>query len=177
MNMVTNGIKIKNIKNKSFTYLFPMLGSSVTLFRNVVGCFIGDAKIGNNRIFLLHRIDDSKEYKDYIGNIKAAHKYYHSSYKIDDDFEMLTFKVSAPSEYKKFLSSQFSKFSDEYKRHIVKFHNISANSLVYKVLYKDKVLKRKMENELNVDLDEVELSTKIDLNREIFQRWMLNKLR
>src|SRR6056297_1128928 len=138
------------LRNKTFTYLLPMLGDNLNHFKNcscVYLCDVDRPEI-KNKLLLLYRLN--KDWSNEIDEWLKQHSQYNQSYKVKDDYWMYVFDL--PENYRKnyflFKEGKYSLFDDEYKRHIVSFHkkSRSANTdnsdieTVKKVLYKDESL-------------------------------------
>lgn len=161
------------ITNTSLAYLTPMLGHTYTQFVVYIrGCFIGDTSRPDldNNILLLCDYESTDEYfkfEDFL----TKHKHFKERYDPDNYSVMFVFNV--PKEYEQeyhFLKSgEYSKFSDEYKRKIVKFWNLLSNHKYFKVLYKDPTRKEELEDELGTTLPEnAELLSALDYDLEMY---------
>ena len=166
--------------NKSSVYCLPMLGRNKCQFKNVKACFIGDKDfvVYSNHIFVLHRSFNSPEVLQYESQLEK-HPEFVTSYCPDDDSTMFVFNVpnSLQSDYNLFLQSKYSKLSFEYKRHVICFHSPYTGKLndylFYKVMTRDKYLKKGLETRLNVTLSpDAELSSVLNMDIEVFQEWM-----
>lgn len=100
-----------------------------------------------------------------------------SKYEIEEEEEVYTycFKIdnSNLKSYMMFKNSKYSRIEDSYKRHILKFHNLSLDSRTSKILYKDESLYMEREEELLLDITidrDQEIGTLIDLNVETHKK-------
>ena len=179
------------MRNKSKTYLLPLL-SELVAFKKKFNKFIVDTYI----------YFDEDKYKDCIGVLynfsfrnpdftAYEHKLVKSELFIElidiDDKVLYIFKFPEEymHEYNCFKKGNFSKFGTDAKELILEFYhdiykgNINATPFLLKVnqvLFKDKKLKRQLENELNVKLsDDAELSDGPSKNNETFKTSIYTK--
>ncbi len=167
---------IKVIENKSFWFILPMLGMSPRDFHNLRGCFIGAEEHPQfaNQIFVLTVWEPSEQYNRYIEEMKRRYNYKYS-YMPDKFHTMLVFDIPLECEkdYKKIRDGKYSTVSPDYKKHLVKFHNIRAKHKFVQILYKDPELKTRWEAELGVTLPEdSELSSVFDPEKEMYKEEM-----
>ena len=164
-------------KTRSFTYIFPMLGSNKHEFLNVVNCYVGDKLKPEikDHIFLLLKNNHNSEKVEKILQIDSN---YEGHYPVNNTYTMYYFNIPEkwrPS-YFLFKMGKYSKFPDAYKRHILKFHNTQIKGAVGKVLYKSEQLFKEWEKLLKVEISrEQEIGSMPDLrNAEIFDLGMLD---
>ncbi len=165
--------------NRSYTYIFPILGQSRSQFLNVKACFIGDEdKTYKNHIFLLHDFSGNIEFSRYEKSL-LKHPQFVEQYSPDEETDMFVFSVPdiALEDYGKIIESKYSKVSNKYKHHIIRFHSPYIgkieNKMFYKVLYRHSDIKKKIESDFNVKLnEEAEVSSLMNMNKEIFRTWM-----
>jgi len=168
----------RQMLNKSYTYLLPMLSTKIDVVKqNLVNAYIGadDYSGYDNHIFLLYRYVGNPrfiEYEDYLENtISFVAKY-------DPDKFHVMFIFDVPEkyqeDYKRFRMGKYSKFSNEYKILIFKFHKIiDENHKVAKVLYRHPDLRDEIEERLDTILpEESELSSVPDLEIEMYTEEM-----
>ena len=132
--MTKEKFDIEKEKNRSFTYILPILGSNRAEFKLLKQCIIGDKEKPEikNKIFTLYDLsDDSNEWIKTYKNALKNNKLYHYHYKCDDIHTMYVYNVPKAKEenYFKFKKGSYSQFSDSYKRHILSFHNLLSNSI------------------------------------------------
>lgn len=173
------------IRNKSKTYLLPLLSEFIDFDRKfykfIKGTFINfDDEECENCIGILH---------DFSFKNPAFTAYEHKLIKnelfvkmIDIDnyvFYVFKFPEVYMHEYNCFKKGQYSRFGVDAKELILEFFNhvykgnINATPFLLKVnqiLFKDKKLKRQLEQELHVTLDDdAELSDTPDMESEFFE--------
>ena len=174
--------EIKEIKlryNKSLTYIMPMLMNEITDLRNnLIGVFIGDADYPelNNHIFLQYKFNGSISFLDSEEKLKK-NQYFEISYDPDKYTVMYVFKVPEKwqKDYNRFLKSQYSRFSIEYKTLIISTHNLNENSIIYQILFRKEEAYLKLEEELNCKIPrELEASGILNPNKEIFNKNKIN---
>ena len=162
------------VVNRSFVYLLPMIGLSHNLKLK--------AMLGFRGAFLFHK--DYPAYKEHLflhfKVIKGTKKYQEleNIFLSSPDFEFevrpeiveVIFCMKIPVEYKaefhKFLDSKYSEFSDNYKKSILKYHELGDLSDVANVLYKKEEGYKAREQFINQGLPE-SLWTKIPRDQEI----------
>ena len=161
---------------KSVTYILPMLGYSIKEFVNIVNCYIADEGKPQytNHIFLLHKFDgrSNADYLSYEETL-VEHEHFEELYDPDRSHVMFIFRVPEyfQREYDLFKMGKYSKFNDDYKKHILNFLGPKyKTSKTRQVLYKSKKLKKDMENRLGVNLTEnMELSSVPNLEQETYK--------
>ena len=163
---------IKVIENKTFWFIFPMLGTSITEFINFRGCFIGstDYPHYDSHIFLLIKWDSDLEARDFEYKLKNKDNYI-ANYQPDKFHTMYIFHVPKEylEEYDSVLNGKYSKLSINYKKHIIKFHNIKGLHQLPQILYKDPRLRKDLEERLGISIpEENELSSIFDIAKEIY---------
>lgn len=165
----------RKMRNKSFTYVLPMLSKHFDVRKkNLLNTFIysTDKPKLKNHIFLLYRFSGEKEfleYEDYLENLK----FFETSYDPDKLHTIYCFKI--PKEgldvYNKFLKGKYSEFTQDYKVHIFKFHNIKdPTHRVAQVLFKHPDLREEWEDKLGVTISEdAEVSSPPNVDLETYQ--------
>lgn len=163
------------LRNKTFTYLLPLLGTDASHFKNCSSAFIN--KNEDFKIYLLFRTINSwfPQLEEWI---RKQHLY-DSEESINNEYKMYIFNI--PEEYRRvylnFRDGKYSKFDDEYKRHILRFHKeASKNSLesIKNVLYKGEDAYLKWEKELNVSIPRTqEIGSLPNMEQETFNLQML----
>ena len=168
-------VKIVNKKNKSRTYLLPLLMSRLELNMSYIGntYLYKEDNFDNYFLHIEHSFNNLEEKEKYdnllslnIINIEqfSEGKYLYT-FKIDNDFK---------DTYRKFVEGKYSKIANVDKNLILSFWQNQKNSKKFTVLIKDifdrsSILKKKLEEDLKVKLaDDAELSSIIDLEKEIF---------
>lgn len=169
-------------RSKAYIYLLPLLFSdcktimSELLVNVYLGCF--DSGFDGS-IYLAYRFSGTKEFKE-VEKILTNHRLYVTSLNIDDYHTLYQYAIDEDdySIYELFVTGQYSKFPETYKKKICDFFlpitkNLK-NSQFYQVLYKDQRRKLKLEKELGVSLPEdAELldipSSKTEIYREEFK--------
>lgn len=160
----TEHIKLNCGNNKSKTYILPMLLSSNFKFYSdftptqLRGIFIGDQAAEpaiENKILLLYKFKGTTNYFS-LENKLITHPLFEYYYEPDKLHTMYVFKVpdNLEKDYKLFLDWKISSFSNDYKKQVLNFHRQDSNSLVYKILYKDKKYKKELEQNLQTKIDD-----------------------
>jgi len=173
-----------NRLNRSTKYLFPLLydgynvtSSNVTSLETngfkLVNLFIKDDKKPeyDNSIFMLLYVQNFEDdnFKLFFQELKNHHLYL-DYYNVDTNYLMIVFKVTDNEDYilKRFIRGKYSSFPKKY----INFFSSSSENIncVYNVLTKNKLLKHKIEQDLNVKLSEdAELDDIPYLKEEIFR--------
>jgi hypothetical protein len=173
--MVKESSKTLSLRNKSYTYLLPLLGDKSSVFKNCSGVFYKDNNKPEikNKVLLLFRMN--KEWSEKLHDwIKKLHLY-NDFYKVDEEYSMYVFNL--PEGYKKnyhlFIKGRYSEMDDEFKRHILKFHSdLQTNQgsvAVKQVLYRDEKLYQKWEETLDILIPRTqEISSIPDDKSEVF---------
>lgn len=132
---------IEKERNRSYTYILPMLGTKLAEFKFLKQCFIEDKTKPElqDKIFILLALNeqDNEWIASYEGTLQV-NKLYHYHYKCDDIHTMYVFDVPKirKEDYICFKKGRYSRFSDKYKRHVLSFHSLGMRSEVGKVLYR-----------------------------------------
>jgi hypothetical protein len=155
-------------KNLSTTYLVPLISKSVNINKPLLkGSFlyyIEESYLSEKEgLFLLFKWDVN--YEEYLINTVEKH------FDIDGEHIMVYCKYK-PEDYNDvelIINGKYSEISLTNKKRIVNYHNVSSSSKVYKVLFKDITLKKQIEEELNIKLDDTaELGQIINKHKEVF---------
>jgi hypothetical protein len=172
------------IINKSKTYLLPLLSELVEFDKkyhnNIINTYIYD-DLGKyeNCFFILHKFSfRNPEYTIYENKL-INNELYINLIDIDNDvLYIFKFPDDYLYEYNKYKEGKYSEFKNDAKELILNFFgevykfNMNAVSFLIKVkqiLFKDKKLKKIIEDELNVTLsDDAELSSIMNKEEETF---------
>lgn len=168
------GIIDKSKWNKSVYFIVPMIGINSGYF-NLVNCYLGDntnrPELNFRRIFLNIKYKDEK---------LLGIEYYQSFYRLEDNTYMYIFHI--PEQFKEdydlFCAGKYSKFSEDYKKQIIRLINMKPviNSSVYKILHKTSDQRKKIEDMIGQPLkDDEEVCSRPNLDAEIYScevaRW------
>lgn len=155
--------------NKSKTYLLPLLSEVVDInfkfFDYLQNTYIFDKENQyQNCIFVKHKFNfRNPEFTHYENNL-VNNQYFIDL--IDKDEEVIyifKFPEEYLPEYNYYINGQYSKYAKDAKELILDFYgrlyNGSANALpfllkVRQILFKDEKLKKQLEKDLNVELNE-----------------------
>lgn len=157
--------------NKSFSFLLPMCGKSFKDFQYCMGCFVGDVNNPKykDKILLLWKTNYSLF--SYHHDFLIEHNLYEDSYYINDEYVMFVFNLPNGYEhnYHLFIEGKYSKFDDEYKKHILRFYANQDTTNVEHVMYKNEKLYKAWEQKLNVKISrDQEIGSIPDLEVEMF---------
>lgn len=171
------------MKNKSTTYLFPLINDILNIdfefFKNyITNTYVFSNKYENNYFYL--EIDFDFKIPEFIEEEERLRNFdiYIDSIDLNEDkvLYVYEFPKSYIYEYNKYLEGKYSEFKIDAKTKILKFYNklfgvneVGINKLnnIKYVLFKDKILKQKLEEKLNVSLpDNAELSSILDIDEE-----------
>ena len=164
-------ILFSSLPNKTSTFLIPILNK--TKLQLKIDSYFVNAYISNCHTYLclLYRYTGTNLYKTFEESM-ITDKLCVKHIEYDRYHVMYLFKI--PDEFKKdiehFLEGKYSKFSDTLKQQILKFYGDSKkNSVIAKIIYKSPDLKKLMEKDLNIRLeDTIELASKPILEQEIY---------
>lgn len=168
------------IINKSFIYLFPMIGLTNSVqkgfFINLEGVFLlnEDYPQLKDKLYILFRMSTDQKYRIFEQGLLNA-SYYNFNYEPDKYYKIFVFDIPAEykREYLKFLVSKYSEFSDNYKKSIIKFHKYKEKGeghAVINVLYKKEEAYLAQENQLNEGLPRRSWIN-IPRDQEIGKKW------
>jgi hypothetical protein len=171
--------------NRSYIYALPSLGDSYLQFVKKNPQDISQKILRNTYLFSDYMPDHKEhifiEYKEVL-YLKQFYQWLESldnfinKYEVDDEEDTFTYCFKIPSvnkiNIKAFKQSKYSEMNDNYKRHIIKFHNKKLNHEISKILYKDESLY--IEREIKLNCDEIdrnqEIGELIDLDLERHKR-------
>ena len=142
-------------RTKSSTFIFPMLTGNRRLFlwnTLFVNCFLHTDE-DSNCISLLYRWSSDSLFLKFE---KALSKFKSFKKRYDPNPNYVMFVFNVPEKYKKeyvlFLKGKYSKFSQDYKLHILDFHGLEMDSEVSQILFRSKKRKKALETKLNCPL-------------------------
>ena len=159
-------------RTKSSTFIFPMLTGNRRLFlwkSLFVNCFLHTEE-DKNCISLLYRWSSDPVFLKFE---KALSKFKSFKRRYDPSPNYVMFVFDIPKKYKKeyqlFLKGKYSKFSQDYKLHILNFHKLDMDSEVAQILFRSKRRRKALEKKLNCSLPEdSELLSIIDNYEEVY---------
>lgn len=177
-------------KNYSYTYLIPLLGEQVyfdkQILKHIKNTYLFSTKhtVGD-LFFILCNFDYSDPDYAKLESRLISNDLYLESYDIlTDTLYVFKFPPEYKAEYLNFIQGKYSKFQNDAKRIILSFWGelygdiplfVTTTLLKIKqVLYKDKKLKERLENELSSNNHKVilpedaELGNKINIEKEQF---------
>ena len=159
-------------RNKSSIFLLPMFGGTRNLFmwnQLFMNCFLHEED-GIPCIQLLYRFSGDPLFLKFEQALSKFKSYVRKE-DPNDGFVLFTFKVPdrQASNYKKFLSGEYSKFSKLYKMNLLEFHDFDVDSLIGQVIFKSLLRKVDLESKLGCSLPEdSELLSIVDVKKETF---------
>jgi len=147
--------------NKSTVYLLPMLGLYESDFRKdfpnnlFQNCFVKDitldedSAINKNKILLRYKFSGKIGFKQLERRL-TTHPEYFTSYEIDKYHTMYVYDIPIrwEKDYHRFLEWKPSKFSKDYKEHVIRFYGSSPINKLYKVLHKSEELFVELEKQI-----------------------------
>jgi hypothetical protein len=141
--------------NKAEKYILPMLGniySEIIKEGYYINTFIGDStKNINDKILLLYKFNGNSFYLNFEKTL-YNNKDYFESYSPNKYYTMFVFNVPEKHKenYKLFKQGKYSEFSEDYKKHIIKFHNLSNSDTIVDIIYKREKARLKLELDYNI---------------------------
>lgn len=159
-------------RTKASTFVMPMLGGTRRLFfwsKLFLNCFIKTEEDGYC-VALLYRWSGDPLFLKFE---KALAQFKDFSRVTDPSTNTVLFVFKVPNKAKdnfdKFRTGKYSKFSEEYKFDILRFHNVSDDSEISQILWQDAARREEMEQKLGCKLDpNSELLSIIDEDNETF---------
>lgn len=157
-------------RTKSSFFVTPMLGQSrpeLKWGQYFVNTFLHE----DDKIVLLYRFFDVEDYKQfehvlmkhsrYIGTIDYDHQHVAMMFKVPDNFK---------NDLRLFREGKYSLMKEDYKEHVLKFHNLAKETLIGRILFKADERRKQLELDLGCTIPaDVELYDKPD-EREIFKK-------
>jgi hypothetical protein len=173
--------------NRTFSYVLPMLGDTVMEFRGKIppmnayrNCFVAneDFPKRNSHIFILYEYLGTPEFIDFEARL-LQYTSCTGNYDPDNKHVMFCFEIPEKwkNDYDLFKSSLYSKMSPEYKKHIVRFHELKPKSPIIGTLYKKEFRYKQLEEQLGIDIPrDQEASSILDMSIETFSKNMLYEI-
>jgi len=136
-------------KTKSYTYILPMMADILMYKPQIANVFIKDKEYPqyDGKLFILYKYSGEREFIKYEEKLKS-HPLYVNAYDPDTQHVMMVFNVPEKDKlnYFRFKDSQYSKFSEAYKKKVLSFHRISKEHPVFHVLYRTEVGYKSLEH-------------------------------
>ena len=161
-------------RTKASLFILPMLsGTRATYFfdKKLVNCFVG-TEMHSNTIVLLYRFSGDLKFVQFEDSLKNMEIFKTSE---DPSTKTVLYIFNVPGEHLEdfchFINGKYSKFSESYKKRILKFHNVGKESTIGKILYRSKSRKKQLEEvlDLNIKIDkDAELYSIPKLEEEIY---------
>lgn len=150
--------------NKTYSYVLPMLGNNTNDFYSLNGVYIRNDKYPEytNHIFLVTEPVNNDYYTTYSNTTLKLIPGYVSDYTEPVNNNLVTIYELKHYEdienYNYFMEGKYSKMSDTYKKHIIKFHKLQPGSNIIGVLYKLEYRYKQLEKKLSYHDDGTKLS-------------------
>ncbi len=174
---------ISPVINKSYIYLFPMIGLANQVkrdyFTNLEGVFLLNEDFNiKDKIYILFKKDYTVKFSLFTQEMMNM-IYYSFSYEPDSQHVIYVFEIpyEYKREYQKFLDSKYSEFSENYKKSVIAFHSFKQGAQgdsIINVMYKKEAAYRAREKTLNEGLPEGSW-IKIPRDQEIGTLWNENQ--
>jgi len=187
MTEMVKKVSTLRLKNKSFTYVLPLLGGKYSEYSNLSGCFVRDNTQTKytDKIFLLYR--NNKKWYTELHEWLINKYLYNDHYVINEEYVMYVYNLPEGYEqnYFLFLKGKYSYMDDEYKNYIFKFFKDQHFDFILKlrqILYRSEELYLELEKELSeprcnsiVHIPRTQdVSSIPDMSKETFNIDMLN---
>ena len=147
-------------RTKASYFLLPMLGMDESWFK--WNTYFINAKIDSSSpklIHLVYRYSNTDVYREFEDKLKR-HTLFFKAEDIDPYTVVYSFIIREEHRYivDEFKNGKYSKFKNDYKKKILKFHGFKRNDELGQILYKCSNRKETLEKELNVIIpDNVDL--------------------
>ena len=131
------------LKNKTFTYVFPMIEDIINYPTNLKACYVGDIEKSEYSEHILLEYEFDESFKDmYFKFEEEIQKctYFEDFYDTSEGNIVFIFRVPEQykNDYKLFMESKYSEFSTKYKDKIIEFHGVNNEHITKGVLFKTK---------------------------------------
>ena len=159
-------------RTKASYFITPMLGNSKEDFR-WDQYFINTRLSKDNQFAVIkYRFFNSDNYREFEYTLTRHELFTKMS---DENHQHVLFEFRIPEVYlkevPKFLSGQYSKLSEPYKKKVLQFLHYNRNGELGQILYKTDRRRRQLELKLGVNLSEdLELYDKPNLKMEIYDQ-------
>jgi hypothetical protein len=164
-----NVVIFSSLPNKTSTFLTPLV--NMTKLQLKYDTYFVNAFLHSDlkHICLLYRFTGTNPYKEFENSLLKENQY-ERHFAFDPYHKMYLFNI--PVHFRKdiefFLDGKYSRFSSTLKGLITNFYG--KDSIIFKVIHKDRALKEIIEKDLDVTLDEdMELASKPMLEQEILE--------
>jgi hypothetical protein len=148
----------RRIKTKSYTYVLPFISDeALDIKKNLVNVFLSDDDRPelDDHIFLLYKFSADDAFLRFEEEVTWS-VYYETQYDCDKYHVMVVFK--RPECYRKhmqlILNGKYSELDNNYKKHLIKFHELPEFSQIVGVLYRKEFAYKNMEKVINDGLPE-----------------------
>lgn len=163
-------------KNKSRTYFVPLVDNFIEVHKSLlINTYMYSLQYPEYNlpdvegIFMYFKWSDNDVHRMYEQKLLDS-PYLKLHFDVDKDTYMVfvKFPEEVINDVNKILDGKYSKITDNSKKLIVKYWCVTSTSDLYGTLFKTKARKEKLEESLEVILDdEAELASVIDLTEEI----------
>jgi hypothetical protein len=174
--------KVKNVYiasthqlNLTSQYILPCLGLSKSAL-SYGGYMINTYLLDDcEQIGIVYRFSKDEGYGR-LENDLSKSKLFNRIDNSIEGFDLILMNI--PKEFKKdipiFAHGGYSKLSNSLKEKIVEFHGLTKKDYIFKVIYKDEELRKKLEKEWQVDMQYIELAQFPNLDYELLknQEWI-----
>jgi hypothetical protein len=168
---------ISTIRNKSSIFILPLIANNKKkpfffydsyFYNSYLRMSEYDTYNDGGYIFLKYRFFDSDHFYAMERDIMALPQYI-KTVQPDKDFTIYIFKI--PEQFKKdvklFMLGRYSRVSTTAKARIILFHEVRTTDKIGQILYKDKELRKRIEEDLGCDVpEEIDLLTKPQMEQE-----------
>lgn len=130
------GDEIEKVINRTYVYVLPMVAFAYNLrlddFKGFKGCFVRHANYPdlNEHIFLHFKVGPGNKFKSGVEELlRCVPEFVFCDTSIAG-YNLICLKIPAEfkREYDKFIQSKYSEFSENYKKCIIKFHNLTKSN-------------------------------------------------
>lgn len=155
------------MKNRCLTYVLPIINDTLQVNRSLLVNGYLRTKTFFNPKYIFLTFKPNAEYETYLKNHDQVEELTHRDNVVVVKFRLNSAQHEINLLYLKGAYSQFPKFV---KDKILKFYNLPSTSKHYQILYKLPILKHKIEQQLQLKLnDAAELGTKTNIIEETLQ--------
>lgn len=173
----------KESKNKSYSYILPMVGDeALEIHSFVTNTYLKDVNrpSDDRRLYLKCYDDKSDEYNRFTEELTWS-PYYVGIYNIDDTYDMVIMEIPSVhwGDFDLIILGKYSLISELYKEIVISFHELLDHSFIAGALYRKEFAYKIVEARINKGLKkddwtyvprEQEIGSIIDLEEESFNK-------
>lgn len=166
-------------KNKTFSYMLPILGGNFNMYMGLKGCYIAHEDYPEMELNMFLWFKPKEEIDNIFIDRLKEHKYIKNVEKLKDNNTVLSFDIPEDKleNYLLFREGKYSRMSNEYKREIVTFWDARNIPNIIDVLYRKEAAYKRIEDKYDIEIPRyLEASSALNMAEETFKNEYLDKV-